>query len=264
MAVVPQLLEAQVMHRRHRPVRREFRYRAFYLCTPLSALTDGSLRQHLPVDRPGLVSFRTTDHGDRKGVDLEAWLRSTLRPYRLDTHVTTVQLVCLPRILGYVFNPVSFWLCTDDDDELRAVVCEVNNTFGETHSYVCAHDDGRPMQGADWVEAEKVFHVSPFLERNGHYRFQFLRGSDRLACRVDYYDAHGELTLQTLLGGTLSPLSRRTVRRAWIQHPFHTMRVIGLIHWQAWQLFRRGLRYISKPTQLVSRITRSRSHQNHL
>ena len=79
----------------------------------------------------------------------------------------------MPRMLGYVFNPVSFWFCRDRSGALRAVLCEVNNTFGESHCYLVHHDDLRPIEPDAWLDGRKAFHVSPFLPVEGGYRFRF-------------------------------------------------------------------------------------------
>lgn len=243
------------MHRRLSPRANEFNYRAFFLCVPLSSVEDGSLSEHIAVDRPGLAGFRTADHGDRKGGGLGRWARETLARHGLGGDVAEIRLVCMPRILGYVFNPVSFWLCEDGDGGLRAVLCEVNNTFGETHCYVCAHADGRPIRRGDPLEARKEFHVSPFLERSGTYRFRFSRRDGRLAIRIDHHDGQGRPVLQTSIAGTLSPLTKGALRRALLRHPLLTLRVTWLIHWQALRLLARGMRHIPKPPQLERRHT---------
>ncbi len=84
-----------------------------------------------------------------------------------------VLLVAQPRVLGFLFNPVSFWLIVDQTDDLRAVIAEVNNTYGQRHSYLCAHDDLRPIRFSDTLTTKKVFYVSPFQDVSGRYDFRF-------------------------------------------------------------------------------------------
>lgn len=216
----------------------------------------------MAVERPGLVSFRAKDHGDRRGGDLEEWIRASLKETGLEGEVERVTLVCMPRILGYVFNPVSFWLCEDADGGLRAVLAEVNNTFGETHSYVCAHRDGRPIGREDRFEAKKLFHVSPFLERNGDYQFRFVVEEGRLAIRIDYLDEQGEPTLQTSVAGRLEPLSKGMLRLAIVRHPLLTMRVSWLIHWQALRLLIKGVKIVPKPRQMLETFSKARQQRD--
>lgn len=240
-----QIFTAKVMHKRLLPKVNGFTYGVYYLAQPL----------HASVERRGVLSFRVKDHGARDGSDLQGWIRTILRDYGLDDITAGIQLIAMPRILGYGFNPVSFWLCVDVENMLRAVLCEVNNTFGETHSYLCAHADHRPIHAHDWLQAEKLFHVSPFLPREGSYQFRFTRKDESLGIWIDYYNAQGQKQLITSLTGTLEPLTEAALRRVFWRHPLVTLKTIGLIHWQALRLVVKGIRYIPKPVQLMQRLS---------
>ena len=126
----------------------------------------------------------------------------------------------LPRMLGYVFNPVSFWFCRDRSGALRAVLCEVNNTFGESHCYLVHHDDRRPIEPDAWLEGRKVFHVSPFLPVEGGYRFRFRLDDGRAHVDVNYHDAEG-LMLATSVGGRREALTDASVLPALPRQPDH-------------------------------------------
>lgn len=249
------LINATVVHRRLRPSENAFRYRVAYLCLDLGAL-DTAAGRWLKLDRPGLVSFRRADHGKRDGGDLAAWLRGILAENGLGEICDgEIVLMTMPRMLGYVFNPVSFWFCRDRAGALRAVLCEVNNTFGESHCYLVHHDDRRPIEPQAWLDGRKVFHVSPFLPVEGDYRFRF-RLDDRIAhVDVNYHDAQG-LMLATSVAGRREPLADRTVLRRFLGNPTMTVGVMVRIHWQALQLWRKRARFYRKPVppaQLVSR-----------
>ena len=138
----------------------------------------------------------------------------------------------MPRMLGYVFNPVSFWFCRDRAGALRAVLCEVNNTFGETHCYLVHHDDRRPIEPDAWLEGRKAFHVSPFLPVEGGYRFRFRLDDEHAHVDVNYHDAQG-LMLATSVGGRREALDDRAVLRRFLGNPTMTLAVIVRIHWQA-------------------------------
>lgn len=250
MALKLQLLEARVTHKRLGPKTNTFGYPVFYLVFPLSFIENGYLNQVVKVNRWGPASFHLTDHGKRDGSSLEVWAREILGNGKPGPEISTITLVCMPRIFGYGFNPVSFWLCRDSKDQLRAVIAEVNNTFGETHTYLCAHENQRPIKESDWLEANKVFHVSPFLERNGNYKFNFIDNDEYLSFTIDYYDANGSLRLATNLTGSLSELNKTTLRSAFLKRPFLTFKVIALIHYQALKLLVKGFKHISKPKQL--------------
>jgi DUF1365 family protein len=249
------IVDATVVHRRLRPRASAFRYRVAYLCLRLNDLESAAGRW-LKLDRPGLVSFRRADHGSRDGSDLGVWLRQILAEHGLDRICDgDVALITLPRMLGYVFNPVSFWFCRDRSGALRAVLCEVNNTFGESHCYLVYHDDGRPIDPAIWLEGRKVFHVSPFLPVDGGYRFRFRLDSERAHVDVNYHDAEG-LMLATSVGGRHDALTDVRVLRYFLANPAMTLAVAARIHWQALRLLCNRTRFHRKPAPPSEPVTR--------
>ena len=255
MGLEPQIYTANVMHRRLFPKRNTFRYRVYYLTLPLAKLPFLKCSRYVPINRSGLVSFHERDHGARDGGSLKEWIESILAENKLCNVVKDVILVTMPRVLGYAFNPVSFWLCLDESEGIRAVLCEVNNTFGETHSYLCTHSDHRVIQPSDVLSAKKFFYVSPFIERSGYYQFRFSLRKKGLTISIDYYDKHGKRQLVTSLAGSLQPLNKRSLRRVFWTHPLLTFKVIALIHWQGLKLLSKRICYIQKPKQLKSRMS---------
>ncbi len=249
MVITPQLYRAQVVHKRLFPKKNAFHYGVYYLALPLPAA---------PV--PGrLASFHRADVGKRDGSDPTPWVRAILADYNLAQKTQHIILVTMPRILGYVFNPVSFYLCLDNNSALIAVVCEVHNTFSEQHNYLCANPDHSPISAEQWLEAEKIFHVSPFLQRNGTYKFRFDYRQDKLAICIDYYDAQEKKQLITSLTGSLTPLTAKALRSAFWRQPLVAVKAITLIHWQALKLLINGIRYIAKPRQLSPRTSATRN-----
>jgi DUF1365 family protein len=249
------VINAAVAHRRLRPRANAFRYRVAYLCLNLSAV-EAAHGRWLKVDRGGLVSFSQSDHGARDGTDLRSWLKSVLDRHRLaDICDGNAVLMTMPRLLGYVFNPVSFWFCRDCGGALRAVLCEVNNTFGETHVYLVHRDDGGPIEPDAWLEGRKVFHVSPFLPVEGRYRFRFRLDAEHAHVDVNYHDADG-LMLATSVSGRREPLTDRTMLRRFLANPTMTLGVIARIQWQALHLWRKRTRFHPKPTPPSELITR--------
>ena len=200
------------------------------------------------------MSFFEKDHGAKDGRDLELWAREILQKHNIKADGEIV-LIAMPRIFGYVFNPVSFWLCHDKEGNARAVICEVNNTFGETHIYICAHKDGRVIQKEDVMRGEKIFHVSPFLKREGHYEFRFDCAPNHFGAWIDFYDGHGKKQLLTSLLGQYQPMSQAGLRKAFWAYPLITFKAIGLIHWQALKIISKGIKYISKPKQGVDKVS---------
>jgi DUF1365 family protein len=251
MDIEPQILFGRVMHSRLFPRKNAFQYGIYYLSIPLSRL--GHLR--LAHNRFAPLSFHSRDHGPCDGGDLGAWAREALSSYGLKQADGEIVLICMPRIFGYVFNPVSFWLCLDKGGQLRAVLCEVHNTFGERHTYLCAHTDHRPIAPGDTVRGEKLFHVSPFLERAGFYDFSFRYdpAGGKFSALIDYFDSSGQKQLVTALSGALEDMNAQTLRKAFRRYPLVTFKAIMLIHWQAVKLLFRKQKYFHKPPQMEER-----------
>lgn len=250
----PLLFFGQVMHSRLRPRRNRFVYRVFFVRVRIDCIE--ALRGPLfSLDRWNLFSLHWRDHGARDGSELEPWIRRLLAREGLDSADGEIWLQTFPRMLGYVFNPVSFWLCHDRAGALRAVLCEVSNTFGEHHNYLLVHPDQRPILPGDRLTARKVFHVSPFCEVEGRYRFQFDLDGGTCAVRIDYDDARGPL-LATAVRGRSQALTTRGLVRAFFGYPWMTLAVILRIHWQALRLWAKGVPFFTRPLPPVQETTR--------
>jgi uncharacterized protein len=271
---VPLIGMGEVRHTRLRPKRHAFDYPTYFLMLPLRSMaaqaqaTSPVIRTGLAHNRRGLLSFYDTDHGDGRASAL-SWLLELLEREGVNDADGEVWLQTYPRVLGYTFKPVSFWYCHRADGSLRAVVVEVNNTFGERHCYIL---DGADVAWGRTLQATKVFHVSPFCSVAGTYRFRFLRveasndvnltvnlrktaSAGRLVARIEHDDNDGPLIL-TSLSGALSPLTTRTARRAFFSTPLMTFGVVARIHWHALQLWFKRVPFHPKPAPpqaLVSR-----------
>lgn len=238
MDVRPRLFVGRVHHRRLRPAQNAFTYPVFYIQLPVAdpASARGPM---FAVDRWGVLGFRTADHGPRDGSALAPWIRARLRERGLPDD-GPIMLQCFPRVLGYVFNPVSFWFCHRPDGALVAVLAEVNNTFGGHHSYLLHHPDGAPLHDGQTLTADKVFHVSPFCQVEGRYRFRFHLGGAVPRVHIDYDDAEGEL-LRTVIAGRSQPWRTAGLLGAFARMPFLTAGVMLRIHWQALRLWLKGV-----------------------
>ena len=242
----------QVMHRRLRPAHNAFRYATYFLMLPMR-----SLRQHgsgaLAHNRGAALSFFDSDHGDG-GADALAWMDALLLREGVDDALGEIWLHTYPRVLGHTFKPVSFWYCHSAAGTLRAIVVEVNNTFGERHCYLL----DVPQYGQE-LSADKVFHVSPFCTVEGSYRFRFMRsveaGVDKTVARIDYDDSTGPL-LETSVGGAMVPVRTASLRKAFWGYPAMTFGVIARIHWQAFKLWRKRVPFVRKPDSPTTHVTR--------
>ncbi len=259
---LPMIGTGQVQHTRLRPAKNSFTYGTYFLMLPMRSLrTQPS--PALKRNRFGLISFHDQDHGDGRADSL-AWLDALLAREGIRDATGETWLHCYPRVLGHTFKPVSFWYCHRADDSLAAIVVEVNNTFGERHCYLLHGPDlafGRELHAA------KVFHVSPFCDVAGSYRFRFLRtglhpsaeglrkNSQRTVARIDHDDESGPL-LQTSVSGSLVELTRRNTLGAFFGMPLMTVFVVARIHWQALKLWVKHVPFFRKPEAPKAFVTR--------
>ena len=261
------LLVGSVRHKRLRPARNAFAYGVYTLRLPLRAraarLARGTHKNSLlfATNRVGLLSFHDSDHSAEGQTALQ-WIESMLHENGIHDATGEIFLHTFPRVLGYVFNPVSFWFCERADGSLRAVVCEVNNTFGERHCYLL--DPASGIRNGAPLTACKVFHVSPFCKVQGHYTFRFMFASPkcgkplRSLARIDYDDGEGPLLL-TSIAGNACPLNARNVLRVFFGYPLMTFGVVARIHWQALKLFFKRVPFLSKPTPPSANVSHERA-----
>ncbi len=245
-ALSPAILHGRVGHRRSRPRGHAFEYAAFMLRIPLSTIA-ALTRRGLRIGRRGLVTFDPRDHGD--GVTaLSEWVRGAIASHGIAA-AGEIVLYAFPRMLGYGFRPVSFYVCHDVTGNVQAVVAEVNNTFGERHHYVLADPSGGPLCDGTTLTAGKALHVSPFCAVRGRYAFRFSFGADRWLARIDYHDGDDDAAplIETWISGTAAPLDQAAVRRLPLRYGWFTAAVIVRIHWQAVRLWVKRVPWYRKP-----------------
>jgi uncharacterized protein len=261
------LLVGPVRHTRLRPARNAFSYGVYTLRLPLRAraarLAQGTLKDSrmFAYNRFGLLSFHDSDHGVPGQTALQ-WVESMLHENGIHDADGEIYLQTFPRVLGYVFNPVSFWFCERADGSMRAVVCEVNNTFGERHCYLL--DPGGGILNGAPLTARKVFHVSPFCKVEGRYTFRFMFAPPkhgkpmRSLARIDYEDNDGPLLL-TSIAGKARPIDASNVLRVFFGYPLMTFGDVAKIHWQAMKLFFKRVPFLSKPTPPSANVSHERA-----
>ena len=247
------IIMGDVVHERLRPVNHSFTYPLFCLRIPLGEL--GEVGEQMAINRRGLVSFQERDHGARDGTSCLAWIRNILTLNDIVGDIS-VELHAFPRMLGYVFNPVSFWVCRRVSGSVCAVLIEVNNTFGESHSYLLTAKAGDCIRSGELLTASKELHVSPFNEVRGSYSFRFNFGADRWLARIDYDDGQGSL-LNTHISGVSQPLTRANLRRAALRFPLQTLAVVARINWHALRLFAKRVPFFGKLRSHMTGISRS-------
>ena len=260
----PHIGFGHVWHTRLRPRRHRFIVPTFFLLLPMRTLrAQPEAAGVLALNRRGALAFRDADHGDGRSPaqgGALAWLEALLHSEGIDGVDGEIWLHCYPRVLGYSFKPVSFWYCHRADGSLRAIVAEVNNTFGERHAYLLDH-----AHYGQELRARKAFHVSPFCAIDGGYRFEFRRsGADGLQSarvRIDYHDAEGPVLL-TGMAGRLEPLTAASRRRALWRYPLLTLGVMARILWNALLLWLKQVPFHTKPQAPAMPVSRSSSRSS--
>ncbi|MDR3417653.1 MAG: DUF1365 domain-containing protein [Nevskia sp.] len=247
------LYACRVMHRRRVAPLYRFVYRVFYLLLDIDRIGEaGRGVRFFSRNRFNLLAFHDRDHGDGGG-DLRGWAERVLAGGGIDLAGGRIRLLTLPRLLGHAFNPISLWYCEHRDGTLRAVIAEVNNTFGERHCYLLGAD-GAPMAYETRHEKDKCFHVSPFFGASGRYRFTF--GEPRERVRVAIHETRDGLPLlDATVAGERLPLRDGAILKLAARMPLMTLKVVAGIHWEALKIWIRGGRFHRKPEPPALEIT---------
>lgn len=237
------LYVGETRHHRLSPRPHRFRYRLFQLLLDVDRLDD-DLRglTMLRRGRFGLFSFDARDHGWRDGRSLRDWVEARLAQAGVPATASRIRLLAFPRVLGFVFNPLSLFYVEDAAGELEAVIYEVNSTFGQTHAYVA------PAGGRGWQqqEAAKRLFVSPFYAVEGVYRFEVSRPGARLALAiVKSTDAAPDFTATLSL--RRQPMTDGRLLALFLGMPLMTLKVVAAIHWEALRLFLKGIPVVPRP-----------------
>lgn len=240
-------------HVRERPFHRSFKHRIAMIELDLRRLPEADDMSRLfSIGRSNAISWRAADNGARSSViPLRAWAEEKFAEAGVRLDGGTLRLMTFPRVLGYGFAPISLWYGYGPDERLRGVIYEVHNTFGETHSYVSAFESGDVR-----VKANKEFHVSPFFDVSGQYRFTLRPGDENMALVVENIGADGRDHIASMMLRP-APLSDRAILKWLVTMPISGLGVMAAIHWQAFRLWLKGARYRDKPQQRPKRVTRA-------
>lgn len=232
------LYHGRVYHRRYKPVGHRFAYRVFSMLVDVDEVDSMSKRlRFFSFDRFNLFSIHARDHGASPGETLSGRTRALLREAGYSGE-GRIELMCYPRILGYVFNPLSVWWCRDGAGALEAIIYEVRNTFGGRHCYLIG---ATGKGGAERSVADKTFHVSPFMDMAMRYHFELSEPGDRVSLRIREDGAEGAMFAASFEGAR-EDMTDRTLLRAFFRYPLMTIKVIAAIHFEALRLLAKGLR----------------------
>ena len=239
-----------VFHQRHRPKKHALNYRVFCLLVDLDELQDIKLKL-FAHNRFALFSVHDRDHGHLEGGNLKTWALEELK--KAGRSAARIEMLCYPRILGYVFNPLTVYFCYDEEDALTAILYEVCNTFKERFTYIIpVNDDKRPVRQT----AEKQLYVSPFMPMDCRYHFTIAPPGESVKIAINETDAEGPL-LYAAFEGERSALSDRALWRMFLRYPLMTVKIIAGIHYEALKLVLKRVpvfRHHSSPARVQSAV----------
>ncbi len=241
-----------VIHKRFKPKEHYFKYKVFSLLINLSELEELDKKiSFFSLNRFNLISFYERDHGARDGSSLSDWVKQNLKTNNIITENIEIKLLCYPRILGYVFNPLSVFFIYNKNERLISILYEVKNTFGEQHTYVFrVQNENKLIQN----NCPKKFHVSPFIEMDCNYFFRVLNPAEKLSIIIDQYDKEGKILFASQ-DGIRSDLTTKNLMNSYLKHPLMTLKIISAIHFEAFKLWIKGIKLIKKKFKIKNNIT---------
>jgi DUF1365 family protein len=239
------IYESRVFHKRLKPKQHRLAYRVFYMLLDLDELDQMHRRlRWFSVNSFNVFSFFDRDHGSGTNEPLRSWLDRQLAEAGINLNGGRAKILCLPRIFGYVFNPISVFFCYDADESLRAILYEVSNTFGQRHNYLA--EISGDSAGALKHSCEKRLYVSPFMEVAGRYHFTVKPPGEKLTVHIHQTDAEGPI-LDAWIKGSRSSISDASLLNKLVRYPLLTLKVIAGIHWEALKLLIKGVDLKTRP-----------------
>ena len=241
-----------VIHKRFKPKVHFFKYKVFSILIDISEIN--LLHKNLKIfshNRFNIISFYDADHGPRDGTSVKEWVIKNLKDNQIDTKDIKIKLLCYPRIFGFVFNPLSVFFIYNKKSELISILYEVKNTFDEQHTYIFKN---RENENLIKHTCKKKFHVSPFIEMNCTYFFKILKPGDKISVIIDQYDEEGKL-LYASQDGSRIELNNKNLFLSYLKHPLMTFKIIAAIHFEAFKLWIKGIKFIKKKLKIKNNIS---------
>ena len=240
-----------VIHKRFKPKIHFFKYKVFSLLLDLSDLNrlDKDI-SFFSYNTFNLISFFDKDHGERDGSSLFEWVKKSLAENNINSENIKIKLLCYPRIFGYVFNPLSVFFVYDNQENLISILYEVKNTFGEQHTYIFKVENNNLLQH----NCSKKFHVSPFIEMNCNYFFKILKPAEKISVIIDQYQLDDKILFASQDGRRVD-FNSKELLKSYIKHPLMTFKIISAIHFEAFKLWAKGIRFVKKKFKIKNNIT---------
>ena len=246
------IYSGQVIHKRFKPKEHFFKYKVFSLFIDLAEIN--AISKNIPFfsyNKFNLISFFDKDHGDRDGSNLKDWVIKQLEQQSINVENIKIKILCYPRILGYVFNPLSIFFVYDNNNTIIAILYEVKNTFGEQHTYIFKI---KSKKGIIENNCKKKFFVSPFMDLESKYYFKILYPNNKLSVVIDQRDNHGKLLFASQ-DGIRSDLSTKNLIFSYLKHPLMTFKIISAIHFEALKLWSKGIKLVKKKFKIKNNLT---------
>ena len=245
------IYNGKVIHKRFKPKEHYFKYNVFSLLIDLDELD--IIQNKIKIfsyNKFNIISFFDIDHGPRDGTSIRQWILKNLKDLGIHDNKIKIKLLCYPRIFGYVFNPLSVFFIYDKNSKLISIFYEVKNTFGEQHTYLFKASDDKTIKN----NCSKKFHVSPFIEMECNYYFRVLKPSDKMSVIIDQSDNNGKL-LYASQDGVAKELNQKNLIISYICHPLMTFKIIAAIHFEAFKLWLKGIKFVKKKFKISNNIS---------
>ena len=239
-----------IKHQRFKPIKHSLNYKTFSLLVDLDEIE--TLANNISIfslNKFNIFSFYNLDHGERDGSSIKDWVLKNIKKFNISNNITTIKLLCYPRIFGYVFNPLSIFYCYENND-LRAIFYEVKNTFNEQHTYIFKIKDNEKIE----QKCKKKFYVSPFIDMETYYNFKLIHPKDKLSIFIKQTDGE-ETVLTATQTGEKREFSFKQLLINFFKYPLMTIKIISSIHYEAFFLWKKGAVYRKRENKVLNNLS---------
>ena len=239
-----------VKHRRFKPIEHSLNYRTFSILLDLDEIEN--LAKSISIfslNKFNIFSFYNRDHGARDGSSLKDWVKKNLKKFNISNNITTIKLLCYPRVFGYVFNPLSIFYCYEKND-LKAIFYEVKNTFNEQHTYIFKIKNNEKIE----QKCKKKFYVSPFMDMETYYNFKLINPKEKLSIFIRQTD-EDETVLTATQTGDKKEFSFNQLLINFFKYPLMTIKIISSIHYEAFFLWKKGAVFRKRDNKILNNLS---------
>ena len=239
-----------VKHQRFKPIEHSLNYKTFSMLLDLDEIEN--LAKSISIfslNKFNIFSFYNRDHGERDGSSLKDWVKKNLKKFNISNNITTIKLLCYPRVFGYVFNPLSIFYCYEKND-LKAIFYEVKNTFNEQHTYIFKIKNNEKIE----QKCKKKFYVSPFMDMETYYNFKLINPKEKLSIFIRQTDEE-ETVLTATQTGDKKEFSFNQLLINFFKYPLMTIKIISSIHYEAFFLLKKGAVFRKRDSKILNNLS---------